>query len=189
MLGGLGSGVGQGAGDVGGSALASDGALGQGAVKDDHEGLGETVVGDDSEQRVETFKRIARAVFGFDSEPRDSRLVEYLHRYPLHLEEILVVGDKVVIRSVARATHTGPLAPGAPVSGKAVSFNALEIHRFEGQQIAQSWHIQDYYALMAQIGAIDNVMGRRCRPLPRLELPANGTNPPPLNLVRSSTMT
>lgn len=81
------------------------------------------------------------------------------------IEELLVVDDKVVIRSVARATHSGEFL-GRPATGKAVAFNALEIHRFEGEQIAESWHLQDYYALMAQIGAIENVMGATVDPYP-----------------------
>ena len=80
------------------------------------------------------------------------------------VEDVLEDGDKVVIRSIARATHAGSEFLGLAPTGKPVEFIALEIHRFEGDRIAESWHLQDYYAMLAQLGLIENVMGAAVMP-------------------------
>jgi predicted ester cyclase len=81
------------------------------------------------------------------------------------VDDLLEVDDKVLIRSTARATHSQEFL-GAPPTGKPVSFVALEIHRFEGDHIAESWHVQDYYGFLVQLGAIPNVMGADVDPYP-----------------------
>lgn len=81
------------------------------------------------------------------------------------VEDVIAEGDKVVIRSICRATGTGDFM-GQSVAGKKMAFTALEIHRFEGNRVAESWHLQDYYAMLAQLGAIPNVMHAEVDPYP-----------------------
>jgi steroid delta-isomerase-like uncharacterized protein len=79
------------------------------------------------------------------------------------VEDVLEDGDEVTIRSIARGTHRAEFLGLAP-TGKTVEFIALEIHRFRGEQIVESWHLQDYYAMLAQLGLIDDVMGAGVTP-------------------------
>ena len=83
-------------------------------------------------------------------------------------EELIEVGDKVVVRSVGTGTQRAEFL-GVPPTGKRFTFRALEIHRFEDGRIVESWHIQDYYAMLAQLGAIENVMRDQIDPYPAWE--------------------
>lgn len=81
------------------------------------------------------------------------------------IEDVVADGDKVAIRSICRATGKGEFM-GHSVAGKKIAFTAMEIHRFEGGKVAESWHLQDYYAMLAQLGAIPNVMHAEVDPYP-----------------------
>ena len=67
-------------------------------------------------------------------------------------DDVLVAGDKVAVRSTGRGTHQGTLL-GIPPTGKQVEFMAIDIHRIENGQIAESWHIEDYLSVIFQLGA------------------------------------
>lgn len=67
-------------------------------------------------------------------------------------EDILVCGDKVVVRSVVRGTHRGPFL-GVEATGREVTFNTIDIHRVENDRIVESWHIEDFFGLMQQLTA------------------------------------
>ena len=67
-------------------------------------------------------------------------------------EDVIVAGDKVTVRSTIRGTHQGELL-GIPATGAPVEFMAIDIHRVENGQIAETWHIEDYLSLIFQLGA------------------------------------
>ncbi|HKG26597.1 MAG TPA: ester cyclase [Thermomicrobiales bacterium] len=67
-------------------------------------------------------------------------------------EDVIVAGEKVTVRSIARGTHLGPLL-GIPTTGKQVEFAAIDIHRIANGQIVETWHIEDYLSLLFQLGA------------------------------------
>jgi predicted ester cyclase len=67
-------------------------------------------------------------------------------------EDMVVTGDKVAVRSVSRGTHSGELL-GIPATGRAVEYRAFDFHRLEGGRIVESWHLEDYFALLTQLGA------------------------------------
>ncbi len=67
------------------------------------------------------------------------------------IEDIVVSGDRVAVRSVARGTHSGEIL-GVPATGRQVEFRAFDFHRLEGGQIFQSWHLEDYFGLLNQLG-------------------------------------
>jgi steroid delta-isomerase-like uncharacterized protein len=67
-------------------------------------------------------------------------------------EDVLVVGDKVTVRSTIRGTQQGPLL-GIPPTGKRVEFMTIDIHRIANGQIVETWHIEDYLSLIFQLGA------------------------------------
>lgn len=81
------------------------------------------------------------------------------------IDDIRDLDDHVVIRSVVRGTNTGQIL-GRPATGRSVMFNAVEIHRFDGDRIVESWHLQDYFAMCVQLGLIPNVLGADVNPYP-----------------------
>jgi hypothetical protein len=68
-------------------------------------------------------------------------------------EEVIASGDKVVVRSTARGTHTGTFV-GIPPTGKQVAFAAIDIHRVVDGQIAEIWHVEELLSLLIQIGVV-----------------------------------
>jgi steroid delta-isomerase-like uncharacterized protein len=66
-------------------------------------------------------------------------------------EAVLVAGDTVTVRSLARGTQSGAFL-GHPPTGKRVEFMAIEIHRIAGGRIVETWHVEDWRSLMAQLG-------------------------------------
>jgi predicted ester cyclase/uncharacterized protein (DUF1330 family) len=66
------------------------------------------------------------------------------------IEDLVVGGDRVAVRSTARGTHEGEILGVAP-TGRRVAFRAFDFHRIEDGRIAQSWHLEDFDALLAQL--------------------------------------
>ena len=71
----------------------------------------------------------------------------------LHLtvEDMLVEGDKVVLRWTARGTHKGELSGIAP-TGKRWEISGITLGRFSGGKIAEAWINWDTLGLMRQLG-------------------------------------
>ena len=67
-------------------------------------------------------------------------------------EDLVVTGDKVGVRSVSSGTHSAELL-GVATTGRKVSYRAFDFHRIENGRIAESWHLEDYFALLNQLGA------------------------------------
>lgn len=62
------------------------------------------------------------------------------------VEDIVVDGDKVWARSVARAAH--------PVSGDELEITVFDLCRFEDGRIVEHWGVPDRFALLHQLGAL-----------------------------------
>jgi steroid delta-isomerase-like uncharacterized protein len=67
-------------------------------------------------------------------------------------EDIIVAGDKAAVRSTLRGTQWGEFLD-IPPTGKRVEIMTIDVHRVEGGQIAESWHIEEYLSLISQLGA------------------------------------
>ena len=67
------------------------------------------------------------------------------------IEDIVVSGDLVAVRSVSRGTHTGELL-GVPGTGRPVEIRAADFHRLAGGRIAATWHLEDYFGVATQLG-------------------------------------
>jgi predicted ester cyclase len=61
-------------------------------------------------------------------------------------EDAVESGDKVVVRWRAEGTHTGELA-NIPPSGAKVSFTGINIYRFAGGKVVESWGQYDAISL------------------------------------------
>src|SRR5436190_2818597 len=69
------------------------------------------------------------------------------------IDQLIAEGDYVAARWTATGTHQGELMGIAP-TGKQSTVTGIEIHRFEGSQIAESWINWDTLGMLQQIGAI-----------------------------------
>jgi predicted ester cyclase len=70
-----------------------------------------------------------------------------------HIEDMIAIGDKVVVRLKNTATHTGSFSGVGPTGGKImVTVNA--IYRFDKGKIVEGWVEYDALGLMQQIGAM-----------------------------------
>jgi len=67
-------------------------------------------------------------------------------------EEILAVGDMVVLRTTNHATHSGEFQ-GISQTGRRVSFGQIAIYRMVAGKISEVWEEADVLGLMQQLGA------------------------------------
>ncbi len=68
-------------------------------------------------------------------------------------EEFIVSGNKVVVRSTIRATHSGEFA-SIKASGKAVQIMAIDIHQLCAGKIVKTWHVEDWLTGLFEMGAL-----------------------------------
>lgn len=69
------------------------------------------------------------------------------------IDDLLVVGDKVVARLTFTGTHKGGFM-GKPASGKQVNFLAIDILHMKDGRIVENWHLEDNLTLLQQLGAV-----------------------------------
>jgi predicted ester cyclase len=69
-------------------------------------------------------------------------------------QDIIAENDLVVVRLVVTATVKGSLLR-APVDGKPVRWDAVDIYRITDGKISEEWAAGDVAAIMAQIGAVN----------------------------------
>jgi predicted ester cyclase/predicted small secreted protein len=68
-------------------------------------------------------------------------------------EEIIVSGDKVVVRSTNTGRHTGPFLGLAPTGGE-IEMTSIDIHTIEDGLIVETRHVEDWLSVLTQIGAV-----------------------------------
>ena len=91
----------------------------------------------DGPEGVRAFASMLRAAFS------------HAHR---SVEDVIAEGDKVVMRYVFEADHTGTLM-GIPPTGKRVRLSGIFIARVEGDKLAEYWREEDLLGLMQQLGS------------------------------------
>jgi len=82
-------------------------------------------------------------------------VTDYRAAFPdLHttLEDVLVDGDRVVVRGTDRGTHRGDFM-GIPASGREVTTTWIEIFRMENGKAAEGWLESDSATLRSQLVA------------------------------------
>ncbi|HET9958873.1 MAG TPA: ester cyclase [Polyangiaceae bacterium] len=75
----------------------------------------------------------------------------------LEVEEMLVIGDRVVGRLHFRGHFTGAFGTGEKArrgDGRSVDFVAIDVYRIRGDRIAENWHLEDNLTLLHQLGLI-----------------------------------
>lgn len=69
------------------------------------------------------------------------------------VDDIIVEGDKVAVRSTMRGTHRGEFMGIAP-TGKQVSVGGIDIVRVANGKAVEVWHMEDNLGMMQQLGAV-----------------------------------
>ena len=81
---------------------------------------------------------------------------EYYNAFPdLHytLDDMVVEGDKIVVRCTVTSTHKGEFM-GIPPTNKKVKVQAIGIDRVVGGKIVEEWGMGDTLGLMQQLGVV-----------------------------------
>jgi steroid delta-isomerase-like uncharacterized protein len=68
----------------------------------------------------------------------------------VQLEDVIVEGDRVVVRYRAEAVHVGNFM-GFPGTGKTLRWTGISIYRIEEGKIAERWGLIDHAALIQQL--------------------------------------
>jgi predicted ester cyclase len=66
------------------------------------------------------------------------------------IKEVLVSGDRVIVRGEATGTPAGDLM-GTPTNGKSFRLMSLDIHTFAGGKIARTYHVEDWQGAFRQV--------------------------------------
>jgi predicted ester cyclase len=75
----------------------------------------------------------------------------------VEVEEMLIVGDRVIGRLRFTGHFTGTFGNGAAArqgDGRAIDFIATDIYRIVNGRIAENWHLEDNLTLLQQLGAV-----------------------------------
>jgi len=62
-------------------------------------------------------------------------------------------GNVVITRGTLTGTQTGEL-PGLPATGKQATIDGVQIDRFDGDKITESWRYWDSLGMLQQLGAV-----------------------------------
>jgi predicted ester cyclase len=68
------------------------------------------------------------------------------------IKEVLVAGDRVIVRGEASGTPSGVFR-GIPASGKSFKIMSIDIHTIEGGKIERSYHVEDWAGAMRQLSS------------------------------------
>jgi predicted ester cyclase len=75
----------------------------------------------------------------------------------VQVEEMLIVGDRVIGRLRFTGHFTGTFGDGAAArqgDGRAIDFIATDIYRIANGRIVENWHLEDNLTLLQQLGAV-----------------------------------
>ena len=69
------------------------------------------------------------------------------------VDELIVEGEKAVVRHSMRGTHRGTFQ-GIPPTGKAVTVSAIVQFRLVGNKVAETWLNADFLGMLQQLGVV-----------------------------------
>lgn len=88
-----------------------------------------------------------------DLTARVQTILDAMNPVQFTIEDVVVAGDRAVVRWTQTATQSGPFL-GMPPSGRTATFAGIDIHGIRDGRLAEHWHVIDMYALLQQLGAI-----------------------------------
>jgi len=68
------------------------------------------------------------------------------------VHDIIADGDRIGVRAAMTGTHTGEWFGIAP-TGRPFSISLHEFHRIDGGRLTHTWHLEDWFGWLNQIGA------------------------------------
>ena len=68
-----------------------------------------------------------------------------------NIEELIAVGDKIIVRYVVRGTHEGEFM-GIPATGNKIEVSGIIISRIEDGKFVEEWDEMDSMGMMMQLG-------------------------------------
>ena len=68
------------------------------------------------------------------------------------IKEVLVSGDRVVVRGEASGTPAGEFM-GVPHGGKSFKLMSIDVHTIEAGKLARSYHVEDWMGAVRQLSA------------------------------------
>ena len=69
------------------------------------------------------------------------------------IEDMIVEGDKVVVRWTNQVVHQGTFF-GIPATGKSATVSGIDIHRLRDGKMAEHWDVVDILSVLQQLGAL-----------------------------------
>jgi len=66
-------------------------------------------------------------------------------------EDVVAKGDKVIVRYIAKGTHTGEFA-GMSATGKKIEITGISVSRVENGKIVEDWDNSDTLGIFEQVG-------------------------------------
>jgi steroid delta-isomerase-like uncharacterized protein len=69
------------------------------------------------------------------------------------IQDMVAEGDRVVTRKTLHGTHEGDFM-GIPPTGKQVSWDVIDIVRYENGRLAEHWNVVDQLGLLRQLGVV-----------------------------------
>ncbi|QGN58039.1 ester cyclase [Nostocoides sp. HKS02] len=69
------------------------------------------------------------------------------------IEDLIAEDDKVVVRWSSSGTHNSDFL-GIAATHRPYTISGIDIHRLEGNQLAEHWHVVDQLSQLQQLGLI-----------------------------------
>ncbi|MBB3522448.1 ester cyclase [Rhizobium sp. BK456] len=68
------------------------------------------------------------------------------------VDEVIGLNDRAGVRARIVGTQRGALF-GIPPTNRRIEIPLHEFHRFEGDRISHTWHLEDWFGMLHQLGA------------------------------------
>ena len=72
----------------------------------------------------------------------------------VRIEEVLLEGNKVVVRSTITGTQSAPFM-GFPTKNRTMTMQAVDLHEFKDGKIVRTWHTEDWMSGLHQLGVFE----------------------------------
>jgi len=73
--------------------------------------------------------------------------------YKTVIDDLVVSENKVAVRSTVQGTHTNAFF-GVPPTGRTLHFRTFDIHHIANGIIVATWHLEDFFSVLQQLGAL-----------------------------------
>ncbi|WP_028732892.1 ester cyclase [Rhizobium leguminosarum] len=78
--------------------------------------------------------------------------IESLPDVEIVVDEVIGFNDRAGVRARIVGTQRGALF-GIPATNRRIEIALHEFHRFEGGRISHTWHLEDWFGMLHQLGA------------------------------------